>query len=555
MLDGATGNIIVYNGELYNFRELRQSLVQEGVSFKSECDTEVVLKAYARWGCSALDHFIGMFAFAIWDARKGGVFVARDRLGIKPLYYFQNAGTFAFASRLGALTEHPRCPRQVSTTALRRYFQLGFVPNPLSIFESVFKLMPGHTLWIAADAPGKDIEVKQSPYWKIGPRSRAGDITLDEQAESLEPLLADAVNKRLIADVPVGVLLSGGIDSSAVASLTATRASDLCAFSIGFDDARFDELDAARKTAKKLGLEHHTAIMSSSDLLDYLPRFGNSFDEPFADPSALPTLAVSELARQKVTVVLTGDGGDELFGGYPIYRHLEHIAGLFRLPASFRRAIAAALRVAPGRRVRLLGGALAMADAARAFLFMRSISKSIDLPLSRAVKAEEPAWIYEDMLWGTHPDGIARAAAEFDMRYYMSDGILQKVDVASMSYGLEARVPLLDHRIIELAGTFPGSGSGKAVLRRVLAKHMPDFDFNRPKQGFSIPLARWIREDLRDHFEELLAPAELAKAPYLDSRMVNDLLTMHIANKCDANRILWAVLCYVQWCTIFRPTG
>lgn len=552
-VDKTTGDVITYNGEIYNFRELRQLLLHAGHQFSSGSDTEVVLKAYQQWGISALDKLNGMFAFAIWDRKRNAVFIARDRVGIKPLYYFCNHQELAFASRLSALLQHPSCPSSISPQALSFYFRLGFVPAPYTILEGVHKLEPGCYLWVGLDDLTKDFKPAVKSYWSLS------DFHIDQAlrnekhenlVERLDGILAEAIDRTLIADVPVGILLSGGIDSSLVAAFASKTTPSLKAFTIGFDDAQFDELDYAKKIAAHLGLEHHHLMMKSHDLVSYLDAFIGNYDEPFADSSAFPTMAVSELARQEVKVALCGDGGDELFAGYPIYRHLRKLKLLFLLPSSLRKRIGMTLQRQPVRKIQLLGGAISSQDLMSSFIFMRSISKNLQHPIMDDITYRLEDFFVQDT--NDYRNDAVYASTKLDMKYYMSDGLLQKVDVASMAFGLEARVPLLDRHVVEFSLALPthyklNGASNKFLLKEVLAKYLPASFFDRPKHGFSIPLARWIRTDLRELLERQLSEENLSQIMYLDSKKISRLLQLHFSEKCDASRLLWAVFCYVNW--------
>jgi len=375
MVDEATGNVIAYNGEVYNFAEIRRDLEAEGVAFRGDSDTEVILKAYRRWGTACVERFVGMFAFGLWDASKRALWLVRDRIGIKPLYVHVSDGRVLFASRLKALLAHPDCPREIDPDALGLYLDAGFIPAPWSILRGVRKLEPGHALWV--DARG----ARDTCYWDLDALAidPAFESASDpEMVDELDRLLRQAVELRLVADVPLGAFLSGGIDSSTVVALMSEVGNTPETFSIGFEEAEYSELTHARAIAKHLGTNHHERTMRSADMLDLIDEISDHYDEPFADYSNLPTTLVSRFAREHVTVALSGDGGDELFAGYNQYAIYAGIRPAFRLPRPLRSALAAGVGVLPGHRFATLSACLKEPRFGDAFAFIRSMIKDFD---------------------------------------------------------------------------------------------------------------------------------------------------------------------------------
>jgi asparagine synthase (glutamine-hydrolysing) len=550
MIDEVTGNAITFNGEIYNFRELRKELVARGISFHGSSDTEVLLKAYRHWGRECVTRFIGMFAFAIWDARARAFWLVRDRIGIKPLYYHVSDRTLLFASRLKALLAHPACPRSIDVTAQSLYLEAGYVPAPWSILEDVRKLEPGHSLWV--DSNG----ARDTCYWNID--ELAIDPALEsasdaELTERLDRHLRDAVEARLVSDVPLGAFLSGGIDSSTVVAIMADIGRKPDTFTIGFDEERYSELADARKIADHLGTEHHERIMRSRDLLGLLDDISEHYDEPFADWSSLPTTMVSRFAREHVTVALSGDGGDELFAGYEQYRILEGIRPAFRLPRPARSLLAAGVGCLPGHRFALLAQCIRRDSPARAFTFIRSMIKDFDR--SRLIQDDSLPSLAE--LFDERRKRFAElddisSACRVDTAYYLPDDILQKVDVASMSTSLEARVPILDHRVIEFSQSLPlrfkrRHGQGKWLLRQVLARYVPPELTERPKTGFGVPIREWFRGDLREMVLDELAPARIREVGFLDPAGVNDVVQLHLSGRRDTHPVIGTLLSLLRW--------
>ena len=524
---------IVFNGEIYNFLRLRDRLESAGDAprWRGRGDTEVLLACIDAWGVRrTAEELIGMFAFAVWDARERTLSLVRDRAGVKPLYYSNNA----FASELRALEAHPSFDRTLDRTAAALYAARAYVPAPWSIYSGVRTLEPGTILTIAADGTRS-----QQTYWdaaEVARRCEANRFRGDDEeaADALDELVYDAVGLRMIADVPLGVFLSGGADSSLVAAMMQRRqSSPIHTFTIGFEDARFDEAPFAREVARRLGSQHEELYVSADAALAVATELPSIYDEPFADTSAIPTYLVSRMARRSVTVALSGDGADELFGGY--HRHF--------LGRRLQRRVDAVPRPLRGA----VSGALALAPSARARSLARALRSD---PVASYWREVTEAGLLRDEL-PPNPAAPLRDATEgimwLDFATYLRDDILVKVDRASMAVSLEAREPLLDHRLIEFAWSLPLSmkirdDRGKWIQRQVLRRYLPDELVDREKQGFGLPVAEWLRGPLRPWAEALLA----RDSGLFDPNHVRDLWRRHLAGEQHASR-LWTVLMFEAW--------
>jgi asparagine synthase (glutamine-hydrolysing) len=564
--------VLTYNGEIYNFRELRAQLETEGVHFRGHSDTEVLLEAIAAWGLEVtLARSNGMFAFALWDASERRITLARDRLGEKPLYYFTSPNDFIFASELGALRRHPAVDRTVDRDALTLLLRYNNVPAPHSILVGTRKLPPASTMSVTCSG-GLDVG-EPTAYWSLDANARepidaASD---DELSDALEALLIDAVRLRLEADVPVGALLSGGIDSSIIAAMMRRATNGVVkTFTIGSPLAAYDESRDAERVARHLGTEHHTLEVSAAQALNVIPELPAIYSEPFADSSQLPTFLVSRLARQHVTVSLSGDGGDELFGGYNRHRWVNPVwLRAQRMPHVLRRRASAALqRVPPSawtmgamaiparhrpRTIDIKVSKLAqIIDAPSAWAAYERLRSHWQSPRSVVIGASEPPGVASDGL--RRPTGVDLATSMMlmDATTYLPDDILVKLDRASMAVGLEARIPLLDHRLVEFAFGLPlhmklRRGSSKWLLRQVLQRHVPQSLTDRPKTGFSVPIASWLRGPLREWAADLLDPAVITRQGYLRAEPIADAWRAHDSRRQDRSEELWCVLMFQQW--------
>ena len=549
---------IAYNGEIYNADELRRAVEERGVVPRGHSDTEVMLEHMALFGIAeTVARLIGMFAIAVFCRETGELTLIRDRLGIKPLYWAERSGTVLFGSQPKCLLAHPVFEQSggpsLDHEATALYLRLGYIPAPRSILEGVRKLEPGHMVEIDAHGRARD-----RCYWDLGEaaeRGRERPLGLDDEEAiaAFDDLFTDAVRRRMVADVPLGAFLSGGIDSSLVVSrMQRLSPRPVKTFTIGFTDPRFDEAAHARAVAEALGTDHHELRLEPREALDLVPDLPVWFDEPFADSSQLPTLLVSQLARRHVTVSLSGDGGDELFAGYTRYDDVDRLRARSRhLPDPLRKAFAAAIRGASRGRSRacekLQRLAVLLDGSPR--LLMRDIVSHWREPSWLMPGVEEPlphAWL-DDRALGT-PEDLQLT----DMLTYLPEDILAKVDRASMAVSLEARVPLLDHRLVELVWSLAPDqrrrdGTSKWMLRELLARDLPRELFERPKKGFSIPIHEWLRGPLRDWAETLLAPASLARLPMLDAAFARDVWKQHLDGRADRRFELWNLLMLVAW--------
>jgi len=550
---------LVFNGEIYNYVELRQELLARGHRLRSQSDSEVLLRLYEEEGEACVHRLRGMFAFAIWDRRRRQLFAARDRLGKKPLYYAVTPGGLVVASEIKALLLHPAVEPAPDYEALRHYLALQYVPSPLTAFRSVKRLPPAHTLTWHAGA------TSLSRYWSLSYEPKPA-TTEDEAARRLEDTLRQAVRIRLRADVPTGVLLSGGVDSSLVAALAAEHVPRLKTFTIGFREEGFDERRIARQVASRLGADHYE-LEARPDLVSLLPRFVRQFDQPLADPAALPTMALAELTSEHVTVALNGDGGDEAFAGYPRYRGAPHWRAFRRLPSLLRgRALwdrvagvaghASASAESRLRRLAHLGGESASDHYLRSMsLFNREWLDALvsDGPLSFA--HDWDAWRPLRAAFGEARDeglGEVDSLLAVDSVTYLPDCLLLKVDMAAMAHGLEVRSPLLDHEVFESAALLPESmklrsGTGKFLLKRVARSLLPASVVDRPKAGFGVPLGRWLRHELRDVLRDTLLDGRLAARGYFRTATVERLIKEHLHDGADRAAMLWCLLVLETW--------
>ncbi len=540
--------VIVFNGEIYNHSQLRLQLQPPG-PWRGSSDTETLLEAYRAWGVNCLTRLNGMFAFAIWDRFERKLFVARDRMGVKPLYYHWRDGVFAFASRPVALTTLlGNNGNDIDPEALRVYLELGYIPAPLSLYRHVRKLRAGH--YLVADGR----EAREIRYWDF--RHIAVDQSLtarpeDDLGDELQELIQDAVKVRLMSDVPLGAFLSGGVDSAMVVSaMKSAGVSRPKSFTIRFNEAQYDEGPEASRIARHLGVEHITETLSVSDLLALLPMYVEEFDEPFADSSAFPTMAVARLARRHVTVALTGDAGDELFGGYHYYLVAQQLARLNRLPRSIKQMLQAVACRLPAHKAKLVGGALQRHSSVAVFNYLRSYSKDFPslLPASVRDSTTSSAHLFEQAAVSFAQDlNEAEQGMRLDLGFMLADGYLQKVDVATMAMSLEARCPLVDYRLVEWAMKLPlqckiQNGQTKRLLKRALLRHLPGDLVHRPKRGFGVPVAQWLRGPLRSWVYDMVNDDALVSRLSLDRARLNTIVDLHMSGARDAHPLLWAVL-------------
>jgi asparagine synthase (glutamine-hydrolysing) len=557
---------ITFNGEIYNYVELRRRLEQRGVRFTSESDTEVLLASFVERGVECLNDLRGMFAFAVWDARDRRLVIARDRVGKKPLFYRSDAHGLAFASESKALLADPGFVPRPNLAAIAHYVSLLYVPGPLSAFDGVHVLPPAH--YLVADGEGVRVE----RYWKLRyePKRRLSDA---EAAEAVLEKLEEAVRLRLISDVPLGAFLSGGIDSGTIVALMAKlggQQGKVRTFSIGFDEDAFSELDYARQVAARYGTEHHETIVRP-DAVEVLPKLVWHYGEPFADSSAIPTFYLSEMTRRHVTVALNGDGGDESFAGYGRYVVGGATRAFMALPAGFRGALARGIGSlipsgdgAAGRAVRWLAARSGTPDAlhlaGRVYFNPDHLAALCTPELIDAVGGAGTAALLARSL----PAGEATAAVDrmlsVDVETYLPGDLLAKVDIASMACGLEARSPLLDHELMELVATLPADMKVRGATRKYLLKQvarplLPGTIVDKPKQGFSVPIETWLRRDLRPMLTDLLSERRVRERGLFRPAAIARLVHEHLTGTRAWHEQLWALLMLELWFERFVDGG
>ena len=563
--------VICYNGEVYNADALRAALAPRSIAFRGHSDTEAVLEACAAWGVEeAVGRFVGMFAFALWDRETRRLYLVRDRVGIKPLYYGWSGANLLFASELDAILTYPGFSTDLDPAAVAGYLRFGYVPAPRSIYKDVAKLMPGTIL----AATAQNVERVKS-FWSLGEVVRSARQQpqigrLEEAAEMAEPLLQDAVKCRMLADVGVGSFLSGGIDSSLVSALmqeASTR--PIKTYSIGFSDSTHNEAPFAKSVAHSIGSDHTELYIEPRELLEVVPSLPAVYDEPFADSSQIPTLVLSRLTRSHVTVALSGDGGDELFAGYNRYLWIEKMAYLRqRVPASLRNGAASAIGAVPSwawergaqpvfdriwgagssvaRRIHKLASMLRAENNDDAYRRLISHWTTLCPP---ELEEMQPAYGSLEFAGLTAP---VERMQFIDMATYLPDDILTKVDRASMAHSLEVRVPLLDHRVVEASWRIGLSaklqnGSGKQVLRRILYKRVPRELLERPKMGFAVPLDRWLRQDLHPWARDIIFGTDWLGEFGIPAEPIHDTWRRHSSGRANWADQLWVVLMLGAW--------
>jgi asparagine synthase (glutamine-hydrolysing) len=569
--------VIVYNGEIYNFEALRQQLDLN--QWRGHSDTEVMLAAIEQWGLEkAVRQFIGMFAFALWDKKDRLLYLVRDRLGIKPLYYGWQGNSFLFGSELKALKAHPAFKREVDRNSLALLMRHNYIAAPYSIYQGIYKLLPGHILTLCAKNPDRTPD--SVPYWSAEEVAQQGLAdpfkgSEKEAVDQLDFILRDAVKMRMISDVPLGAFLSGGVDSSTVVALMQAQSDrPVKTFSIGFFEDEYNEAQHAKLVAEHLGTDHTELYVSSEQALAVIPRLPALYDEPFSDPSQIPTFLVSEMAKQKVTVSLSGDGGDELFCGYSRYKACQDLWQMIGwLPAKARKTVAKAITSIPveflnrgfgwlspvinkygyvgpvGDKLYKISDVLALESTTA--LYLRMISHWKD-PASFVIGASEhPTPFTNGTSLKKLPD-LFQKMMFLDTITYLPDDILTKVDRASMGVSLEARVPLLDHRVVEFAWRTPlnmkiKNGHSKWLLRQVLYKYVPKEMIERPKMGFGVPIDSWLRGPLREWAEDLLSEKRLREEGFFHPAPIQEKWREHLSGKHNWHYYLWDVLMFQAW--------
>jgi asparagine synthase (glutamine-hydrolysing) len=570
--------VITYNGEVYNFQELRQELKKKGHSFNGHSDTEVILASFVEWGVkSSLERFNGMFAFAVWDRRDRLLWLVRDRIGEKPLYYGVQNGTLFFASELKAIRAHPDFKPQVERNALASFLRYSYVPAPYSIYRGIRKLEPGHFIFFSSPTD----TIQSQPYWSLESVVKKGlqnpfSGSEEEIAHELELRLKKTVKSRMVSDVPLGAFLSGGIDSSTIVALMQAQSDrPVNTFTIGFHEQKFNEAVHAMKVAQHLGTNHTELYVSHQDAKDVIPKLPEMYDEPFADSSQIPTHLISALARQHVTVTLSGDGGDELFAGYNRYLIVERlwkitgripnvlknrtadlVAGISpesieRFYDSIEGILPRKMKVSlPSEKLYKLASVLRSSSTPNA-VYKRIVS-IIHNPKELLVSGCELITKLDDSSLWQEIDNIVLTMIYLDLLTYHPNDILQKIDRSAMSVSLETRVPYLDHELVEFIMSLPlrmkiRNGSSKWILRQVLYKHVPQQLMERPKMGFAVPVGDWIKGSMREWAEQLIDKKRIEEEGYFNAQSVGEMWKQHLLGQCNRTHELWNILMFQAW--------
>jgi asparagine synthase (glutamine-hydrolysing) len=559
---------VILNGEIYNYREVRVKLEERGHTFRSASDTEVLPHLYEEYGKEMVEHLNGMFAFALWDAKRGRLLLARDRFGEKPLYWGIFSNTLLFASEPKVLLAHPLVTPALNLAALRQYLSFDYVPAPLSIYEGINKLPAASRLIV------EDGHMETESYWCLSYKKREPVPTEREAAEQLLDLLSDSVRMRLVSDVPLGVLLSGGVDSSTIAGLAVRNSSEpVKTFSISFAEASFDESSYARGVAKFLGTDHHEERLSANLAANLVSEIGSWMDEPFSDPSLVPTYLLSRFTRKHVTVALGGDGGDELFAGYPMYRG-HYWADIYaRTPKILRSAlIEPVVRLLPKKTknlsfdykaVRFVTGVKYDTVARHHVWFGSFTPEEQSELLTKDVLDSTDADIYRQarqMVAACDAADLVEQMQNVDTRLYLAEDILTKVDRASMAVSLEVRAPFLDPRVAEFVASLPSNyklrgSKTKYILKRAVADLVPPFVIRRSKKGFGVPVAEWLKGKLRPLARDLLSPERVRRAGVFNANYITRLQDEHERGAANHRKLLWTLLMFELWHESFIETA
>ena len=554
--------VIAYNGEIYNHLDLRLKLAEDGAApaWRGHSDTETLLACFTAWGIEkTLKATVGMFAIALWDRQQNVLTLARDRLGEKPLYWGWQGDTLLFGSELKALKKHPAFRADIDRNALALLMRHGYIGAPYSIYQGIHKLDAGHSISIPCSDAQAARGAVSTAYWRMNDAIHAGLAdpftgSEGEATDRLEQQLTQSIGLQMLSDVPLGAFLSGGVDSSAIVALMQVQSSrPVRTFTIGFDDPRYNEAQHAQAIAKYLGTDHTEIYARPEDALALIPSLPEIYDEPFADSSQIPTLLVSKMARQHVTVALSGDAGDELFAGYNTHRFVPALwRKISLLPAPLRKTAAALLGSLPawaGDKAHTLAQLLPSENKEA---FFRQLSSHWRQPETIVRDATEPATLFNSPADWPRTQHFEDWMMAVGAQSYMTDDILVKVDRAAMAHSLEVRVPMLDHRVVELAWRMPLSlklrdGQGKWLLREVLYRHVPKELIERPKKGFSVPLADWLRGPLREWAEDLLDEKRLEREGYFRPAPIRQIWQLHKQGRADYSSRLWCVLMFQAW--------
>jgi asparagine synthase (glutamine-hydrolysing) len=556
---------ITFNGEIYNYAEIKKVLEDKGHQFHSHSDTEVILHAYAEWGSAALQQFIGMFAFVIYDEQNNKVFACRDRAGVKPLFYYWQDGVFLFASELKALLQHPDFTKEINIDAAAVFMQLGYVPTPNCIFKGTYKLKPGHFLEV-------DIEnraVKTTQYWSVYDAYNKPTLKIDlpEAIAETEKLLTSAFQYRMVSDVPVGVFLSGGYDSSCVTALLQKDSTEkIKTFTIGVPDAGLNEAPYAKDIAAHLGTDHTEYYCTEKEALEIVPQLPFFYDEPFADSSAIPTSLVSKIAREKVTVALSADAGDEIFAGYNRYDYLmKYGKKLKSIPGFMRKAAAAMMDVVPADSIPVLNKKYLFHSRYEKVktLLKNPSEQNILMSLSKQMDADDIADLFKKTIIELPSAFDSKELSDenysplnymmaIDYETYLLDDILQKVDRATMSVSLEGREPFLDQRVIEWAAQLPmeykyNNGNKKFIIKEIVHKYLPHAMMDRPKMGFGIPIASWLQTDLKPFVDRYFDEAFITKQNIFNAGEIQRIKNSFYKGKVERAEKIWYLLMFQMW--------
>jgi asparagine synthase (glutamine-hydrolysing) len=555
--------VITFNGEIYNYRDLAEQLQRAGHIFRTRSDTETILHAYEEYGDDCVDHLRGMFAFAIWDRRKQRLLLARDRLGIKPLYFYRDHRFLAFASEIKALLEIPGIPREVDPDAFDQYLTLRYVPGPRTMLRNIVRLQPGHIL--AADPAG----VRIRKYWDVHyPEPEPGSIV--PAVERFRDLFEESVRLRLMADVPLGVFLSGGIDSSAIlAAASKFSAGRIQTFSVGYQassqhDEDWNEFEYARLAADAFGAEHHEYRMSVREFEESLPRLVWHLDQPLADPSCIPLYFISKVAREHVTVILSGEGADEILGGYGIYRRMLAMESISRRFSALPRLAPWIARVTPSEvlrnQLRIAGQPLAGRYRGITMGLGRECRDRLVGEDRRKRSDRQLHEIFEQHFLAVKGSSALSRMLYVDAKIWLPDDLLLKADKMTMANGLELRVPFLDHELVEFAAALPDDHKisiegGKTLLRRAMKGTLPDRILHRPKKGFPVPLASWLRGPLRTFVHENLLSPQSSLGQYVDPASVSRIVEEHEQGRRDRSQEIWTLMTFEFWRRRFISGG
>ncbi len=557
---------ICYNGEIYNYQEVKNVLITKGYTFRTHSDTEVILQAYTEWGMNCLSHFTGMFAFFLFDKANNEFYAVRDRAGVKPMHYYSKDGLYLFASELKAFHEHPSFKKSVNKDALAQFLTFGYIPAPHCIFEDAYKILPGHYLRIDLQTA----QLSDHTYWNVVDVYKADltpGIPEKELLDETEKVLTTACNYRMVADVPVGVFLSGGYDSSAVTALIQKERTDkLKTFCIGFEEDQFNEAPFAKKVADYLGTDHTEYICTHHDALKIIPQLPQIYDEPFGDSSAIPTVLVSRIARESVTVALSADAGDEVFGGYEKYSSVIGLNNkLSGYPGWFKNAagsiidalnpeafFASSTGNSISKRASKFSKILQAGNMGETLhqLSVNYTPAQLKHIMGASVK-QVPNNFYSSALFDENADNINTMLA-VDYITYLPDDILTKVDRATMSIGLEGREPLLDHKLLEWVAKIPGkekfkNGTKKYILKEIVHRHIPKEIMDRKKMGFGVPVALWFKKELREYFEHYLSDEALDQHRLFNKRYIQEKKSVFYGGNESVITELWYFLMFQLW--------